>query len=402
MLPNLRSLNYLCDGASSSLTPYFGQLVPPTLSEVDYGPGTAADIIRALECLQESAAALRIFKYPYIRRPVGEIDSALLARLTNAIQSFHHLTNLTLSMPYEDEAILHIASLPELSSFNIVINNNNCRSLVPSGFTSTAFFPSLQQLEINGLYVEDDTYNITQFLGSIQPHSLKSLRIDALAPPRVAPASDLMDAIATHRTIETLHITFKGGHSIRPSSESRALLRPLERLSSLASIDLVNFPVTLTGPNLGRLAYAWPDLKTVHLKPCWTAPSQVRFCDLIPFAKRCRQLKSVAFIAAPYMPPYDDFSREEHLQEALSLPSTFVSPLEYLSIGSEATSADLAPQIGAFLANYFPAVETVMGASADGRMRSTLGSIIIAKQLCLEAMAQGEVVGGEVEGNAIV
>lgn len=345
--------------------------------EVRHSRGTALAIIQALECLQESATTLRTLQVSHTSQ---ELDSALHARLTQAINPFHHLTNLTLNMPYESTALLHLASLFHLSSFSTSINVSNCQALIPSG--STPSFLSLRHLEVWGSNIEDDTYNIAQFIGSIHPHSLKSLNIHAFTPPRIALAGDLLVAIATHHTIESLHVLLQGGPALQHSAPP-GFLKPLERLSSLATIDLHGIPIAFTGPSLGQLAYAWPDLKTFFLGSCWAAPSQVRFCDLIPFAKRCRNLQSFAFVAAPHMPPYDDFSREEHLQEALSLPDTFSSPLELLFIGSEATSVELAPQIGAFLANYFPAVRSVLGTSADGRTRLTLNPIIIAKEAVL-------------------
>jgi hypothetical protein len=200
------------------------------------------------------------------------------------------LTHLTFPAALPDDALLHLASLPNLRHFTYTPNKSDYPSLLS---TIPRKFSPLQKLKI---IAENSMECTISFLSALGPYLLVDLEVSipwAEAIPQITESElqHLFAAVAALKALKRFIIDAPSRFEKELPVAREVALSPLFALRGLLELKFIHIPVDPSPTDIETMANSWPDLQCLSLSPYDLRDRMpLTVNDLAPFARHCPKL----------------------------------------------------------------------------------------------------------------
>ena len=318
LLPNLQELAW--EEADADAFEYGYQFLGPKLTTLHIGqPPCDSLLLPMLRSLHTKCPQIRHLSVQ-CRSSVGPTDPVV----SKAVQQLLHLETLDLSLPLFDDALVHLATLPNLSVAKIFLpRNSEVHERLAS--VNAPIFPCLAVLHVNTTRLEPSLTCLIDMLTSTQlsevslsaAHDPSSVSLHSfLTALSRSPSRDALSAITLSFPLPSSIPLMRSMHAVPPHTHpecalSLATLEPLFACPELAELDITSFFLRPDDAFLATLAAACPRLQSLRLVPPYytgSAPT-VTLAGLLPLLRGCPDLEHLALpldASAPAHPANDD------------------------------------------------------------------------------------------------
>ncbi|KAI0801524.1 hypothetical protein C8Q74DRAFT_498797 [Fomes fomentarius] len=311
-LPNLQELVW--EESDADVFEYGWQLLGPKLKTVHIGqPPSDTLLLPILRSLHVKCPQLRNLSVQ-CRSAVGPIDPAV----SRAITQLQHLETIDLMLPLFDDALLHLATLPNLSVAKIFLPRNTELD-ARLATTTSPIFPSLTVLHLSVIRLEP---HLAALVDSIASTQLSEVRLCAAHDPPKDELRAFLAALArspSHETLTSIQLSFplpsgiplmRSLNAVPPLDHPECLLditafQPLFSCPELTELDVTSFFLHPDDAFVRTLATACPRLQSLRLAPPYYAGrlSEVTLDGLLPLFRLCPDLTDLTLPLNATLPP---------------------------------------------------------------------------------------------------
>ncbi|KAI0756071.1 hypothetical protein C8Q80DRAFT_5724 [Daedaleopsis nitida] len=392
-LPNLRELVW--EEPDADVFEYGYQLLGPKLTTLHIGqPPSDSLLLPFLRSLHVRCPRLRHLSVQ-CRSAIGPSDPVV----SRAISQLQHLETIDLTLPLYDDALVHLATLPNLSVAKIFLPRN---TELPARLQSVSkpIFPTLSVLHVSVIRLESALAALVDHISSAQ---LCEVRLCAAHDPLSTTIREFLTSLGrspSRDCLSSVHLSFPLPSSI-PLMRSLSAVPPLDHpectlditafqplfaCPDLTELDVTSFFLRLDDTFVRTLAAGCPRLQSLRLASPYYAGrlSEVTLGGLLPLFHHCPDLDTLSLPlnaslpipsaststpspAPPTSPP--PASSPSRLRPSLPSPGAdvFGSQLTTLDVGDSPIHAP--DEVAAFLSAHcgtHPAFAVVAADAGDG------------------------------------
>lgn len=311
-LPNLQELVW--EESDADVFEYGWQLLGPKLKTLHMGqPPSDTLLLPILRSLHVKCPQLRNLSVQ-CRSAVGPIDPVV----SRAITQLQHLETIDLMLPLFDDALLHLATLPNLTVAKIFLPRNTELD-ARLATTTSPIFPSLTVLHVSMIRLEP---HLAALVDSITSTQLSEVRLCAAHDPPKDELRAFLAALArspSHETLSSVQLSFplpsgiplmRSLNAVPPLDHPECLLdittfQPLFSCPELTELDVTSFFLHPDDTFVRTLATACPRLQSLRLAPPYYAGrlSEVTLDGLLPLFRLCPDLTDLTLPLNATLPP---------------------------------------------------------------------------------------------------
>ena len=303
LLPNLRELAW--EEADADAFEYGYQFLGPKLTTLHIGqPPCDSLLLPMLRSLHTKCPQIRHLSVQ-CRSSVGPMDPVV----SKAVQHLLHLETIDLSLPLLDDALVHLATLPNLSVAKIFLpRNSEVHERLAS--VKAPIFPSLTVLHVSTVRLEPSLTCLIDMLSSTQ---LSEVRLSAAHDPSSVSLNSFLTALSrcpSRDALSAVNLSFplpssvplmRSLNAVPPLDHPECTLdlatfEPLFACPELTELDVASFFLRPDDAFLRALATACPRLQSLRLGPPYYAGRlpAATLDGLLPLFRLCPDLEHIA------------------------------------------------------------------------------------------------------------
>ncbi|KAM5535250.1 hypothetical protein V8D89_011056 [Ganoderma adspersum] len=305
LLPNLQELAW--EEADADAFEYGYQFLGPKLTTLHIGqPPCDSLLLPMLRSLHTKCPQIRHLSVQ-CRSSVGPTDPVV----SKAVQQLLHLETLDLSLPLFDDALVQLATLPNLSVAKIFLpRNSEVHERLAS--VNAPIFPCLTVLHVNTIRLEPSLTCLIDMVSSTQlsevslsaAHDPSSVSLHSfLTALSSSPSRDVLSAVTLSFPLPSSIPLMRSLHAVPPHAHPEcalglATLESLFACPELADLDVTSFFLRPDDAFLAALAAACPRLQSLRLVPPFYGsagrPPAATLAGLLPLLRGCPDLEHLA------------------------------------------------------------------------------------------------------------
>ncbi|EJF67445.1 hypothetical protein DICSQDRAFT_142974 [Dichomitus squalens LYAD-421 SS1] len=363
LLPNLHELVW--EEADADVFEYGYQFLGPKLTTLHIGqPPSDTLLLPILRSLHVKCPQIRHLSVQ-CRSSVGPVDPIV----SRAVKQLLHLETIDLSLPLFDDALEHLATLPNLTVAKLFLPRDT--ELHERLTTIPApIFPRLTILHVSVIRLEPSLTYLVDLISSCQ---LSDVRLSAAHDPSSVslnsfltalsrcPSSDVLSAVNLSFPMSSSIPLMRSLNAVPPHDHPECTLdistfKPILSGPELTDLDVTSFFLRLDDEFIRTLAAACPRLQSLRLVPPYYSGRlpEVTLDGLLPLFRSCSDLESLSLpINATEAP--SDFTGCMHDSQLLTL-DVGDSPIRF------------ADEVAAFLSAHctHPSFEIIAAQALEG------------------------------------